>query len=238
MFIWLNRIRGKWAASSAYSYGDNACIESTDAKEYTSYSYLKPIVALFLIQLVCTVIFPTIDIFLDLRGFSPFIYKRIISLYPDSKHKNRICCPGAGFSGFWFSLGRLHAIEADAQIKIKKNRTIAMQYFDDSHGTDDDDDDDNNNDDDDDDDDGDNGNRNVRKNAGIIGQDRSMFGPHNSISKVRNRSAENSESEEGEVKDVAMIPGKPKSRKRQAQSQAQRKSARKKANSVSKQASM
>eukprot|EP01083_Nonionella_stella_P163197 536356_1 len=145
MFIWLNRIRGKWAASSAYSYGDNACIESTDAKEYTSYSYLKPIVALFLIQLVCTVIFPTSDIFLDLRGFSPFIYKRIISLYPDSKHKNRICCPGAGFSGFWFSLGRLHAIEADAQIKIKKNRTITMQYFDDLHGPDDDDDDDDDN---------------------------------------------------------------------------------------------
>eukprot|EP00554_Chaetoceros_debilis_P005956 CAMPEP_0194080404 /NCGR_PEP_ID=MMETSP0149-20130528/6438_1 /TAXON_ID=122233 /ORGANISM="Chaetoceros debilis, Strain MM31A-1" /LENGTH=40 /DNA_ID= /DNA_START= /DNA_END= /DNA_ORIENTATION= len=40
MIIWFKRIRGKRAASSAYSYGEDACIESTDGKDrytYTSY---------------------------------------------------------------------------------------------------------------------------------------------------------------------------------------------------------
>jgi len=82
-------------------------------------SFLKPIIILFLFQLTCGIILPFIDTFLDLGdGIHPHIHRLYGTTTTNNTtnavvihSENTMCVPGAGFSGFWFSLGRLHALE-------------------------------------------------------------------------------------------------------------------------------
>ncbi len=90
------------ASSSANTY----MTTKTQTKTY-QYSCLKPIKILFFAQVFFRVILPTLDTFVDLGGLFPFdAYSNLLGV----RGNDTICCPGAGFSGFWFSLGRLHAL--------------------------------------------------------------------------------------------------------------------------------
>lgn len=76
---------------------------------------------------------PTLDSFLDLGDD---IHDLVKNLYLDTKRArigafnkivdssssqiNTVCVPGAGFSGFWYSIGRLHAMKANKSIQQYK----------------------------------------------------------------------------------------------------------------------
>jgi len=101
---------------------------TTKSNSFSS-SVKRAVIFLLLIQVVFVIIFPTIDTFLDVERFIPLFYKplfyfhaRIVGIHEDS---NIICCPGAGFSGFWFSLGRLHNITS-----TKDNKHVSSTIFD------------------------------------------------------------------------------------------------------------
>eukprot|EP00923_Selenidium_pygospionis_P056534 GHVN01098664.1.p1 GENE.GHVN01098664.1~~GHVN01098664.1.p1 ORF type:complete len:353 (+),score=33.50 GHVN01098664.1:217-1275(+) len=85
-------------------------------------SCVKAILVLFLIQIIFRVVLPTIDTFIELGdGVSSHIL-RIYGLAGIGSHgENIVCCPGAGFPGFWFSLGRLHA--------LNRNRLLSSSSY-------------------------------------------------------------------------------------------------------------
>eukprot|EP00923_Selenidium_pygospionis_P056536 GHVN01098666.1.p1 GENE.GHVN01098666.1~~GHVN01098666.1.p1 ORF type:complete len:384 (+),score=32.52 GHVN01098666.1:217-1368(+) len=96
-------------------------------------SCVKAILVLFLIQITFRVVLPSIDTFIDLGdGVSSHILRiyGLVGIGDASKGEdvahgeNVVCCPGAGFPGFWFSLGRLHALECD-----NRNRLLSFSSY-------------------------------------------------------------------------------------------------------------
>lgn len=103
--------------------------------------FLKVIQILFLLQITFGVIIPCIDTFLDLgTDFHSFLDRfysiassRTRKSNANFKHNNTICVPGAGFSGFWLTLGMLHAREThDFHLEVTINKGIGKQLFHDS----------------------------------------------------------------------------------------------------------
>lgn len=108
--------------------------------------FLKTIKILFLIQITFGYFIPCVDTFLDLGdGFHSFVH-RLYASKPNGSGiiklhhtEDTICVPGSGFSGFWFTLGRLHALEYEHDRQLQNlegttagsttNRT--MEYMDD-----------------------------------------------------------------------------------------------------------
>jgi len=97
---------------------------STNADEKLQ-CFLKTIKILFLIQITCGFFIPCVDTFLDLGdGFHSFVHRLSASkpngsgiLKFHTTDEDTLCVPGSGFSGFWFTLGRLHALEHDRQLQ-------------------------------------------------------------------------------------------------------------------------
>jgi hypothetical protein len=87
--------------------------------------FLKTIKILLLIQITFGFFIPCVDTFLDLGdGFHSFVH-RLYASKPNGSGilkfhtEDTICVPGSGFSGFWFTLGRLHALEHDRQLQLQ-----------------------------------------------------------------------------------------------------------------------
>lgn len=116
--------------------------------------FLKTIKILFLIQItfgyfIPTLVIPCVDSFLDVgNGFHSLVHRLYARKNPNGSGTIRlhhtedtICVPGSGFSGFWFTLGRLHALEYehehDRQLQNLEGTTAGsttnrtMEYMDD-----------------------------------------------------------------------------------------------------------
>lgn len=113
------------------------CYEENEYGGKESHSTLRKfsrfIKYLLIIQIWFYFMLPTLDSFLDLGDD---IHDLVKHLYLDTKRArigafnkivdssssqiNTVCVPGAGFSGFWYSIGRLHAMKANKSIQQYK----------------------------------------------------------------------------------------------------------------------
>ena len=108
------RLRKKYGRDKFNSANDGYPAEFSTNEKKRLTSFLKAIKAIFLLQIMFGIMIPLFDTFLDLGdGFHNLINRlyaqrtSVLRFHP----ANVICIPGAGFSGFWYSFGRLNALE-------------------------------------------------------------------------------------------------------------------------------